>query len=298
VADVKLSKYHGLGNDFVIADLRRIVDHAELLQDPAIVRRVCDRHFGVGADGVLAVLPATTRDAVARMRVLNSDGGEAEMCGNGLRCVAKYLRDRDPTLGGSEVSIDTGAGTLSCTLHPASGVVSSVTVNMGAARFERGRIPVAGPPNERCVDQSLDIHDRPFQFTCVGTGNPHAVTFVSESGDSLLALAKSAGPAVEHHARFPERTNVEFARAHSPRELELVVWERGCGITLACGTGACATVAAACVTGQAQPETDVTVRLLGGDLTIRVNADYSAMFMTGPAVHVFDFDLDVVKLSD
>jgi diaminopimelate epimerase len=288
---VKFSKYQGLGNDFVIVDLRAGIGEAEAerVQDPQVVRAICDRRFGVGADGVLALLPGG--DADARMRVLNADGSEAEMCGNGLRCVVKYLYDRDPAQRRAVLAIDTGAGRLSCSVTAAGDVAETVTVDMGRPRLWRQEIPMAGPAQERCHEVPLAIKDAELSITAVSMGNPHAIAFVNESGAALRALAERVGPAVEHHAWFPRRTNVEFAKVHSAEEIELVVWERGCGITLACGTGACATVVAACLSGHARTGSEVTVHLLGGALAITVTEDYSAAVMRGPATHVFDGEL-------
>lgn len=287
---MKFAKYHGLGNDFVIADLRG--GDAESVQETAAVRAICDRRFGVGGDGVLAVLPAETPGADARMRVLNADGSEAEMCGNGLRCVVKYLYDRDPSLRREQLTIDTGAGALTCTVHAAD-TAETVTVDMGRPRLARGEIPMTGPAGERCIAVPLEVAGRALALTGVSMGNPHAVAFVPETGAALRALAEAIGPSVETHAWFPRKTNAEFARVVSPREIELVVWERGVGITLACGTGACGTAVAACLNGLAEVDSDIRVRLLGGDLTIRVPADYSTVYMTGPATLVFDAEIDV-----
>jgi diaminopimelate epimerase len=290
---MRFAKYHGLGNDFVIVDLRADgSDSAPSAQDPDVVRAVCDRRFGVGGDGILAILPAQTDGAHARMRVLNADGGEAEMCGNGLRCVVKYLHERDPSLALSPLTIDTGAGPLSCRIATDAGG-SQVTVDMGRPRLVRGEIPMTGPAAERCVEVPIAIAGRTLQLTGVSMGNPHAIAFVEECGAPLRTLAETVGPPLEVHEWFPRKTNVEFARMHAPDHIELVVWERGVGITLACGTGACATVVAACLTGRSPTDTDVRVRLLGGDLIINVPADYSTVFMTGPATHVFDADIDL-----
>src|SRR5262245_21341738 len=261
---MRFAKYHGLGNDFLVVDLRAAAAaEAALAQDPQHVVSLCDRQFGVGGDGVLAVLPSSRADA--RMRVLNSDGSEAEMCGNGLRCVAKELFDRGG-LQRPELAIETGAGVLTCAIEAADGTARSVTVGMGAPRLVRGEIPMAGPAGERCLEQPLELPGEPVRaLTCVSMGNPHAITFVA-SRDEAWRLARSIGPAIEHHAWFPNRTNAELAHARSPREIDLVVWERGCGITLACGTGACATTVAAVLTGRAAEGTPVRVHLPGGSL--------------------------------
>lgn len=294
---MRLAKYHGLGNDFVIADLRGVRPGAgPWPEDPEVVRAVCDRQFGVGADGILALLPPTTATADARMRVINADGGEAEMCGNGLRCVAKYLYERDPALRKPTLVVDTGAGPLRCALTLNGDRVGSVTVDMGRPRMSRAEIPMTGAADARCVAEPLVVHGRQLAVTAVSMGNPHAIAFVDESGDALRALAERIGPSIEHHAWFPRRTNAEFARVHSPAEIELVVWERGCGITLACGTGACATAVAACLTGRAAAGVEITVRLLGGPLGITVDREYRTVHMRGPAAHVFDLDADLAEV--
>jgi diaminopimelate epimerase len=295
---MRFAKYHGLGNDFLVVDLRAAsADEAARAQDPQRVVALCDRQFGVGGDGVLAVLPSARADA--RMRVLNSDGSEAEMCGNGLRCVVKELFDRGG-LARPELAIETGAGVLTCAVEAEAGVARSVTVAMGAPRLLRGEIPMGGPAGERCLEQPLDLAaalpgEPARALTCVSMGNPHAIAFVS-SREEAWRLARGVGPTIEHHAWFPNRTNVEFAHARSPREIDLVVWERGCGITLACGTGACATAVAAVLTGRAAEATPVRVHLPGGSLEIIVLAGLANVLMKGPAVHVFDGELDPQRL--
>ena len=290
---MRFAKYHGLGNDFVVVDLRTAsrADTAEA-QDPEHVVALCDRQFGVGGDGVLAVLPPTTPGADARMRVLNSDGSEAEMCGNGIRCVARELFERGG-VARRELVIDTGAGPLACTIEDDR----RVTVLMGAPRLLRGEIPMTGPAGERCVEQPFELAGEPARaITCVSMGNPHAITFVG-SRDETWRLANAIGPVVERHAWFPHRTNVEYAFVRSRREIDLVVWERGCGITLACGTGACATTVAAILTGNADEAVPVRVNLPGGSLEITVLAGYANVAMTGPAVHVFDGEIDLGRLE-
>ncbi len=343
---MQFSKYHGLGNDFIIVDLRRAIANrdadAEQVQDPDVVRQLCDRRRGVGADGVLALLPARPGvDADVRMRVLNADGSEAEMCGNGLRCVVKHLYERDLELrrradaaasarAAPTLVIDTDAGPLTCRVHHSPSLrhggepepadvphVVEVTVDMGAPALTRGRIPMTGPADERCVEQPLALPAAltkglpgSLTFTAVAMGNPHAIAFVDAPAPAddeqrrasgtkaapphdLLQLATRIGPAVETHDSFPARTNVELARLRptGPGEalaIDLVVWERGCGITNACGTGACATAVAACLTGRAPVEAELEVHLPGGTLSITVARDLERVFMRGPATHVYD----------
>ncbi|HEX3902431.1 MAG TPA: diaminopimelate epimerase [Polyangia bacterium] len=293
-------KAEGTGNDFVVVDLRPGQPAARAggrsPEDPATVRAICDRHFGVGADGVLAILPSTSGDA--RMRVLNADGSEAEMCGNGLRCVAKVLYESDPALRRPTLNIETGAGVLVCTLDVEAGVVRSVTEEMGRPRLTRAEIPLApggGDGTSRALRESIRARDRDFRFTGVSMGNPHAVIFV-DGDEDLRALAESYGPVLEIADRFPRRTNVEFARVRG-REIDLVVWERGSGLTLACGTGACATVVAACLEERLAPGADTRVHLPGGTLVITVAPDYSGVRLCGPVRVAFQGTLDDAQLA-
>ena len=288
---MRFAKYHGLGNDFLVVDLRSAPpDEAVRAQDPATVIALCDRQFGVGGDGVLAILPSTTGDD-ARMRVLNSDGSEAEMCGNGLRCVVKELHDRGG-VAKEEMAIDTGAGRLVCQL-----IGPKITVSMGAPRLLRGEIPMVGPLGERCVEQPIEVPGQPIRtITCVSMGNPHAITFVG-SREEARHLAETVGPSIERHAYFPQRTNAEFAFVKSRTEIDLVVWERGAGLTLACGTGACATVVAAILTGRCDEGPAVKVNLPGGSLQIQVMPELANVKMYGPATHVFDAEIDLERLQ-
>jgi diaminopimelate epimerase len=288
-------KAEGTGNDFVVVDLRAAVSAAaaRAIQDPAVVRAVCDRHFGVGADGVLAILPSAAGDA--RMRVLNADGSEAEMCGNGLRCVAKVLYESDPALRRATLNIETGAGVLACTMDVASGAVQNVAEEMGRPRLTRSEIPLSPPGDGRALREPITAREREFRFTAVSMGNPHAVIFV-DGTDDLRSLAETYGPTLEVADRFPRRTNVEFARVRG-REVDLVVWERGSGLTLACGTGACATVVAACLEGRLAPGAETPVHLPGGTLSITVAADYAGVRLRGPARVVFSGTLDDAQLS-
>jgi diaminopimelate epimerase len=256
VALLPFAKVQGLGNDFILVDLRPGrpgFDVTPSPLDPAVARALCDRHFGIGADGVLGILPGQTGEA--RMRIINADGSEAEMCGNGIRCVAKVLYERDPALRRPVLHIDTGAGLLACAVEASEGLVQAVSVQMGRPRLLRGEIPMAGPADEMAVRVPLQVSERTFSVTAVSMGNPHAVIFVDDPALSLRDLAATYGPSIEVDPLFPQRTNVEFARikaGKSGTEIDLVVWERGCGITLACGTGACATAVAAHLEGRTQ----------------------------------------------
>ncbi len=282
-------KFHGLGNDFIIFDgLLGDLPLAHLLA-PDVVTRLCDRHLGIGADGVLFVLEPSSREAQATMRVINADGSEAEMCGNGIRCVAKALRDHNPRFKGAEtIAIDTGAGLLRCDLilQP-DHRVGLVRVDMGPPSLERDALPMTGEGS--FIESPIRAGDREFRGTAVSMGNPHLVIFL-EGDEPLRRAAQTFGPQLERSPLFPNRTNVEFARL-SPEELEVWVWERGCGITLACGTGACAAAVAATVTGRHRAGIPLSVRLPGGCLKIEVAADQSRVWMAGPAEEVFQGQL-------
>ncbi|WP_373044088.1 diaminopimelate epimerase [Vulgatibacter sp.] len=276
-------KFHGLGNDFVVIDRRRAGVDITAAQAQAI----CDRHFGVGADGVLSLLPAD--DADFRMHIYNADGSEAEMCGNGIRCVAKHAFDAG-LVSGDTVRIATGAGVLACSVQRgADGKVETVTVDMGGPELERERIPVAG--SGRMVREAVRAGDRTFEITAVSMGNPHAVIF--GEGIATVEFATSYGPLLERNGElFPRRTNVEFAQLRDGG-IDVVVWERGCGITLACGTGACATAVAAVVNGLAKEGEEIPVRLPGGPLAITVEPGLGRVWMRGPAQLVFTGELSL-----
>lgn len=297
-------KVEGLGNDFLVVDLRPgkpAHPLADLVTNPETVRALCDRNFGVGGDGVLTILPGSQGDA--RMRVLNADGSEAEMCGNGIRCVAKVLHDRDPALRREVLRIDTGAGLLTCQIGAQDERALSVTVDMGVPQLVPRLVPVASEA-ARLVRAPLRALDRDFAFTAVSMGNPHAVIFIDEASPGLRDLAAHFGPGIERDPLFPRRTNVEFASVRKgpsgAPEIDLVVWERGCGITLACGTGACATVVAACLEGRVPTDREIPVHLPGGTLAITVKSAtqsgegpaFSGVAMRGPANIVFEAAID------
>jgi len=267
-------KMQGLGNDFIVVDRRE----AGVPLPPAECIALCDRHRGIGADGVLAVLPSDS--APLAMHVTNSDGSIAEMCGNGLRCVARYAVDRGllPAAGGV---IDTGRGLLECHVEPDG----EIRVDMGAPVLIPERIP-AQYPGQWAVEVPLELANERLIITAVSMGNPHAVAFVPE-GQDVREWAVRLGPAVERHHAFPNRTNAEFARFTGPRAIELVVWERGAGLTQACGTGACATVVAAILNGLARVEETIRVFLPGGALRVRVETSFARVWMMGPAVEVY-----------
>ena len=271
---IEFTKMHGLGNDFIVVDCLRGEYVTELVEATV---RLCDRHRGVGADGVILVLPAT--DADFRMRIINSDGSEPEMCGNGIRCFAKFLFDTGLTTS-TTLTIATLAGMIGAELTVTEGKVSAVRVNMGIPRLERAEIPMVGAAG-RVVDEPLTVDGRTFAVTAVSMGNPHVVTFVEDVERFPLELY---GPLMENYPAFPRKTNAEFVEVISPTHLRMRVWERGAGITQACGTGACATLVAAVLTGRA--ERTATVELPGGPLHISWGAD-EHIYMTGPAVTAF-----------
>jgi diaminopimelate epimerase len=293
------TKVEGLGNDFVVVDRRPGRPAAprpgEISpEDPDKVRAICDRRFGVGADGVLAILPSATADA--RMRVLNADGSEAEMCGNGIRCVAKVLYETDPSLRLPELRIETGAGLLTCALDVENRLVRTVAVEMGRPRLTRDEIPLAPGGAGQALREPIVADGRTFQFTGVSMGNPHAVIFVDAEAGDLRALAERFGPTLERADRFPKRANIEFARfqdRQNDRQIDLVVWERGCGITLACGTGACATAVAACLEERLAPGVETLVHLPGGTLSIAVAPGLAGVRMRGPARTVFAGEIEL-----
>lgn len=276
---MKFLKMHGTGNDFVVLDgLRAPIPVNDW---PKLARSMCDRHFGVGSDGVLIVEPSPRADF--RMRMFNPDGSESEMCGNGIRCFAKYVYDAGLATS-REMAVETGAGVLHLRVHGQNGTAERVTVSMGVPEFRPDRIPVA-VEGEVARDVAVDGVGADVRVTCVAMGNPHAVAFLD--GPVAEFPLEQVGPRVEHHALFPRRVNFEIVQVKSRRELDARVWERGAGITLACGTGACAVAAAARLHGLTADE--VRVNLPGGQLEIEWDG-VSEMLMTGPAALVFEGD--------
>jgi diaminopimelate epimerase len=269
------TKMHGAGNDYIYIDCFR----HPIPPDPASLSRVIsDRHFGVGSDGLILICPSDKADA--RMRMFNADGSEAEMCGNGIRCVAKYVYDhglvRKPTL-----TVETGRGVLTLDVEVAEGTVRQVRVDMGEPILQAERIPTTLPGNPP-ANVPLQMGDRSFAVTCVSMGNPHCVIYVDDLTD---ALVHGVGPRIEKHPAFPRRTNVEFVRVNRPDDVTMRVWERGSGETLACGTGTCAVAVAGVITGRTGRR--ITVHLRGGDLLLHWSESDNHVYMTGPAVEVF-----------
>ena len=269
---VKFWKMHGLGNDYVVIDNRsKLINSAEAA---GLARKLCARRFSVGADGLLLVDNSVVADV--KMRIFNLDGSEAEMCGNGIRCFAKYCYENN-IVRKKEVAVETLAGIKKTWLTVETSVVIFVKVDMGAPTLERSKIPMVGAG--KCVNQDLQVNGEQYKATCLSVGNPHCVIFVDRLNDFPV---QTLGPKIENYSLFPKRTNVEFAQVLNKNEVKVRVWERGCGETLACGTGACATVVAGNMGGKTGNK--VRVHLLGGDLEV----EYAErLFLSGPAEKVY-----------
>ena len=275
--DISFTKMHGCGNDYIYIDCFR-----QEIYDPAqLAIRLSDRHFGVGGDGVILICPSERADAA--MRMFNADGSEGKMCGNGIRCVGKYLYDHGMVGDRREIRVDTLSGIKTLGLMVEDGAVQRVRVDMGPAILEPEAIPVL-LKGEQVVDVPVAFGEMTWQITCVSMGNPHCVIFTEEDVDGL-DLA-SMGPVIEDAPIFPERVNTEFVNVLPDGSLKMRVWERGSGETWACGTGACATGTAAVLRGLAAKEEDILIHLRGGDLLVRCTDD--GVLMTGPAVTVFE----------
>lgn len=275
---MKFTKMQGLGNDYVYVNCLE----EQVPNPPELARWVSDRHFGVGSDGLILICPSQQADF--QMVMYNADGSQAQMCGNGIRCVGKYVHDRGLT-NRETITVETLAGVKTLRLTVKDGVTQSVTVDMGEPVLTPGQIPVRAEGNQM-INCPVTVDGRTYGITAVSMGNPHGVVFLPEVEDLDLCRI---GPTFEQHDIFPERTNTEFVKVESPELLRMRVWERGSGETLACGTGACATLVAAYLCGKSGRE--ATVRLLGGDLRIRWDEDTNHVFMTGPAEFVFDGEL-------
>ncbi|WP_029067474.1 diaminopimelate epimerase [Lachnobacterium bovis] len=272
---MKFTKMHGCGNDYVYVNLfeEKIDDFAKMSI------KVSDRHFGIGSDGLITIGPSDCADF--RMRIFNADGSEAEMCGNGVRCVGKYVYDHKLT-DKEEVDVETGAGIKHLVLNVKDGKVETVRVDMGEPIFSAKDIPVA-LDLDKVVDYPVTIGDREWKITCVSMGNPHAVVFVDDVKNFEI---EKYGPIFENNALFPKRTNTEFVEIISDSEVSMRVWERGSAETFACGTGTCACVMACILNNYTKDK--VLVHLLGGDLVIEYDRESNHVFMTGPATEVFN----------
>lgn len=282
---MRFAKYHGTGNDFVmLEDLR---NRQELT--PGLVSSLCDRHRGVGADGVIRIASSSEGDFF--MDYWNADGNVAEMCGNGIRCLAKYVFDRGLT-SKTELKVDTRAGVKDLTLNVADGAVSSVLVDMGTPAFTRKEIPMTGPPEETFIDEPITAGDVKYRATAVSMGNPHLV-LIGEIDPSEIDVPV-LGPALQRHPDFPQQTNVEFVRVRDG-VVVVRVWERGAGETMACGTGACASLVAASRVGLVSR--NAPVRFPGGTLDVEWSHD-DRVSLTGPATFVFDGEMDSVRIHE
>lgn len=273
---MQFSKWHGQGNDFVIVN-----GFQEKLNDyKQAAIAVCDRHFGIGADGLVILLPPTTADADFRIRIFNSDGSEAEMCGNATRCIARYVYENGLSEKTS-LTLETLAGLIKPEIIFDGGQVKTICVDMGEPRLRRSEIPVNGEADSQAVNIPLEAAGAVYRITCVSMGNPHCVIFVDDLASVDLA---QVGPHVETHSYFLRKTNVEFVQVLSSNKVRMRVWERGAGITLACGTGASATLVAAVL--NEKTDRAITVELDGGDLFVEWRGD-NHVYMSGPAIEVF-----------
>lgn len=270
------TKWQGCGNDFVLVNgFSERLDEEDL---GALAQKICDRHYGIGADGLILVLPSKAADF--RMRILNADGSEAEMCGNGIRCFAGVVHDEGLS-DKEEFTVETGAGILVPRLQLADGKLQGVRVDMGEPTLAGDRIPVLGFGAAHVVEQPIEAGGETLSMTCVSMGNPHCVIFVE---DAEAVPIEKLGPLLERHEAFPKKTNVEFAAVLDASHIRMRVWERGAAVTLACGTGSCATLVAAALTGRTERAAEV--QLDGGRLQIEWAED-NHVYMTGPAEKVF-----------
>ncbi|MBT3386658.1 MAG: diaminopimelate epimerase [Desulfobacula sp.] len=277
--ELEFVKMEGLGNDFIFLDDRDgKIEHYKSY--PELAKQLCSRHFGIGADGIILILDSIDHDI--KFRIYNSDGSQAQMCGNGMRCFAKYLFE-NKIVSHKKIRVDTKAGTIIPeVIADNNDHIQSVRVDMGEPVLFCRDIPFESY-NEKAIDEPLTIKDKTYHITTISMGNPHAVLFVD---DLEKADVKAIGPLIETHDRFPEKTNVEFVEVINKEELKMKVWERGAGITLACGTGACAALVAANLTGRAK--NNAIVHLSGGDLDIHWDKETNHIFKTGPATLVFE----------
>ena len=277
---MKFVKMQGCGNDYIYIDgSKETVENK-----PEIVKKLSDRHFGIGGDGVIFINPSKIADF--EMEMYNADGSRSEMCGNGIRCVAKYVYDYGLT-DQTEITIESAGKIKYIRLFIKDGKVDQVRVNMGAPELSAVNVPVKAE-TEQVIDAPITVDGTEYRMTCVSMGNPHAVIFMDEIQNLPL---EQIGPKFEHHPCFPNRTNTEFVKVVDRHTVDMRVWERGTGETLACGTGCCAT-AVACVLNQ-KTEDDITVRLLGGELKIRWDREENCIYMTGPARVVFEGTIEL-----
>ena len=281
---MKFTKMHGCGNDYIYVD--GFKEHISQEKKPEIVRKLSDRHFGIGGDGVIFINPS--EDADFEMEMYNMDGSRAEMCGNGIRCVAKFVYDKGLT-DKTYISVISCGKVKYLDLTIEEGKVSTVKVNMGSPILRAEEIPViAENEKEAVISQDIEVDGKSYKMTCVSMGNPHAVVFM----DDVAGLAiEKIGPLFEKHTRFPKRINTEFVKVIDKDTIEMRVWERGTGETLACGTGACACTVACILNGLTNEE--ITVKLLGGVLQIQWDREADIVYMTGPAKTVFEGEIEI-----
>ncbi|AKU30030.1 diaminopimelate epimerase [Bacillus altitudinis MN12] len=275
----QFTKMHGLGNNYIYVNQMKEQLPEEQLSEIAI--RVSSVYTGIGSDGMILICPSDV--APVKMRIFNNDGSEGKNCGNGLRCVAKYVYEHQ-IVTDTTFQIETLSGLVEATVHVQDGHVQLVTVDMGKPRFEKEAMPMLGEPASTTINEPLDFGTTTLNGTAVSMGNPHIVFYLEDIEQAPL---DSVGPIIEKHDMFPEGVNVEFVERVSETELHFRVWERGSGITQACGTGACAAAVSTIVNGHAKKETDMTVHLAGGDLIIRWK-DNDHVLMTGPAETICD----------
>jgi len=282
---MKFTKMHGLGNDYVYVNcFEEKIDNP-----PAVARFVSDRHFGIGSDGLIMINPSKTADF--EMEMYNADGSRGEMCGNGIRCVAKYVYDYGLT-DKTQISVETLGGIKYLDLTVEDGKVSLVKVDMGKPELEADLIPIISE-REQVIDEPIEVDGKEYHMTGVSMGNPHAVIYV----DDVKGLdLEKIGPKFENHERFPKRINTEFVHCIDRQTVEMRVWERGSGETLACGTGACAVAVSSILNNLT--DTQVTVKLLGGDLQIEWDREKDRVFTTGPATVVFDGVIDITEIKE
>lgn len=280
---MKFTKMHGCGNDYIYVDGAREIIPAERKSE--VVKFLSDRHFGIGGDGVIFINPSDVADF--EMEMYNMDGSRSEMCGNGIRCVGKYVYDHGLTRKTS-LSIVSCGKIKYLELTVEDGKVAKVRVNMGSPVLEATEIPVVASQSP-VVDTPIAVDGREYRMTCVSMGNPHAIVYVDEMIDDET-MAK-IGPLFEHHERFPRRVNTEFVKVLDRERVQMRVWERGTGETLACGTGACAVTVASILNGLT--EDDITVELLGGNLEIFWDRKENVVYMTGPATTVFEGEIEI-----
>lgn len=277
---MKFTKMQGLGNDYVYVNCLK-----ETVKDPVQTAiKVSDRHFGIGSDGLILILPSQKADF--KMSMYNADGSQAEMCGNGIRCVGKYVYDYGLT-DKTSISVETLAGIKYLDFTIEDGKVALVTVDMGAPELLAKKVPVLCE-KEQAIEEPIEVDGKEWKMTCVSMGNPHCVVFLSEPVKDFPL--EKVGPLFENHPCFPKRVNTEFIEVLDRKTVNMRVWERGSGETMACGTGACASAVAAVLCGYTEPE--ITLHLLGGDLLVRWDREQNKVFMTGPAKVVFDGEIE------